>query len=102
MTPQLHRRFRCLLPFLLACAICLGLLIGLGLAVRAYVLHRAEEELAAVKAELDASDPGWRWEDIEGGREVVPPAENSAPLVLAAGRLLPGEWPQKNALWWKT
>lgn len=43
--------------------------------------------------ELDESDPGWRLEDIEAARAVLPEHENSARLVVAAQAAMPrGEW----------
>src|SRR5438067_2264545 len=53
-----------------------------------YRLHE-QQRLAAVLAELDATDPGWRLEDIEAARAVVPEQENSAPLILAVYDLIP-------------
>lgn len=43
-------------------------------------------------AELDRTDPGWRLEDLEANRKVVPDGENSAPIVVAASQMLPAGW----------
>ncbi len=64
-----------------------------GLGYRAWFLANAERRVAELAAELDRTDPGWRWDDIRAAREPLPPGENSAPLVLAAAELLPEEWP---------
>jgi hypothetical protein len=61
---------------------------GLGF----YVTNVGKWELRAAVAEADRLDPGWRFEDLEAAREPVSPAENSAPVVLAAGALLPVNW----------
>lgn len=53
-----------------------------------YCLHE-RQQLAAALAELDATDPGWRLEDIEAARAVVPEQENSAPLILAVYDQIP-------------
>src|SRR4051812_9182176 len=37
--------------------------------------------LTAIVAELDETDPGWRWEEIEASRAPIPDAENSALAV---------------------
>src|SRR5688572_7344149 len=41
--------------------------------------------LAAIEAELDASDPGWRWEEIDASKRKIPEEKNSA---LAVQRLM--------------
>jgi hypothetical protein len=48
-------------------------------------------ELNAVVAELDRLDPGWRLQDIEASRKVVPDAGNSALHIVAVGKLLAGQ-----------
>jgi hypothetical protein len=65
------------------------------------VLHVADKELAEAEAELDATEPGWRWPAIEASREIISPEENSAPLVMRASQLIPKEWPTKPAGWYK-
>ena len=72
----------------------LGLLL-LCLSVAGYFLcrfHAREDRLRQVIAELDRTDPGWRLEDLEARRIVVPEAENSALRVAAVKRLLPWGW----------
>src|SRR5436305_14504192 len=59
-----------------------------GAADHVYCL-RERQRLAAALAELDATDPGWRLEDIEAARAVVPEQENSAPLILTAYSQIP-------------
>jgi hypothetical protein len=58
------------------------------------VYQRFADEWAAQKAQAEADrlDPGWRFEDLEGGRSEVPDAENGALVVLAAHKLLPPNW----------
>jgi hypothetical protein len=43
-------------------------------------------------AEADRVDPGWRFENLEGGRAEIPDDENGALVVLAAHKLLPRSW----------
>jgi hypothetical protein len=74
----------------------LGLLL-LCLSVAGYFLYRSyagEDRLRQVIAELDRTDPGWRLEDLEARRIVVPEAEDSALRVAAVKRLLPWGWDQ--------
>ncbi len=54
--------------------------------------REGEQRLAEVIAELDTSDPGWRWEAIEAARQVVPEAENSGPRIQAVSRQLPKDF----------
>jgi hypothetical protein len=73
------------------------LLLGAGLAAVYYLLRQASDrELAAVMAELDQQDPGWRLEEIEARRVSLPPEQNSAVRIQAVKRLLPNPWPARN------
>jgi hypothetical protein len=74
------------------------LLVGATLLVWSYG-HRHREAVAAVReavAELDRTDPGWRLQDIEAARTVIPDAENSAQVVGAAYPLTPRDWPPRE------
>src|SRR5438552_867094 len=71
--------------FLLLC-------LCLGLGVFLYLRKAADERLEDVIATIDREDPGWRLEDIEASREVIPDDRNAALLVAAAGKLVPEEW----------
>lgn len=62
----------------------LGLLVFLvvGALVTRYVLRwRGQARLAEQVAALDASDPRWRWDEVEFDRMLIPDDENSALLV---------------------
>jgi hypothetical protein len=74
-----------------------GLLILLIFSVctRAWRHHAAQQRLDETLRELDRTDPGWRLEDIEVARDNIPEEENSARIVVAAGKLLPRDWPPK-------
>jgi hypothetical protein len=61
--------------------------------------RRARAEMDKAISELDTSDPGWRLEDIEAARAVVPDGENSARVVVAAARELPRDWPAVHDLY---
>jgi hypothetical protein len=54
-----------------------------------WVEYVAEKELQAVIAELDETDPGWRLEDIEAARKVIPDVENSALVVMQIAGKIP-------------
>jgi hypothetical protein len=62
-------------------------------AVYAYHLHRIKQELVEAEAEADGLDPGWRLEELEARRKVVPDEQNGALKILAAHKLLPHMWP---------
>jgi hypothetical protein len=51
-----------------------------------------DDEVLQVVAELNRTDPGWRLEQLEAKRPVVPPERNSATRIAAAKRLLPAGW----------
>jgi hypothetical protein len=48
-------------------------------------LSEGRAALAAIVAELDAADPGWRWEEIEASKRTMPEEKNSA---LAVKRII--------------
>jgi hypothetical protein len=54
--------------------------------------------MAQALAELDESDPGWRLEDLEKSRPALPEAENSAPIVLSAYKLVPKGLPNYKVM----
>jgi hypothetical protein len=72
--PPRRRRWLWLVGFVV-------LLIGLPVGYSRYQGYAASRDLAALMAELDATDPGWRLEDVEAGRRVVPDEQNAALLV---------------------
>jgi hypothetical protein len=71
----------------------LALVVLIGIGVYVYLIVSAESELQAAIAETDRLDPRWRLEDVEADRMVVPDAENSATLAIAAKQQLPNPWP---------
>src|SRR5262249_37705759 len=60
-------------------------------------LRHAETELQALTDELDRTDPGWRWDDIQAARPTIPEDENAGNVLLAVPRLLPKEWPPSDS-----
>ncbi len=67
-----------------------ALIVGGGWLFVAVMNHR----LNAVLAETDRLDPGWRLEDLDAKRPVIPDEENSALTVAAAVRKMPPRWPE--------
>ncbi len=56
------------------------------------------DDLLQVVAELDRTDPGWRLEEIEAKRKVIPDDRNSMQIIRAVLKLLrPVEWPSRDA-----
>src|SRR5262245_47705700 len=53
-------------------------LVPIGLVADWQHTRRLQTDLAAVTAELDAADPGWRVAEIEASRATIPDDENSA------------------------
>jgi hypothetical protein len=68
-------------------------LLDLNLLELSYRL-RLERELAR----LDRDDPGWRFDDLQAARAVVPDDRNLALRLLAIRKQMPANWPQ----WTKT
>jgi hypothetical protein len=68
-----------------------------SVAVWFYTSFTDRQRLAAVMAEIDRADPGWRWDDIETSRKRVDNEENSATQVLKAHALMPRSWPSTQA-----
>lgn len=75
-----------------------GVLIVVILGAIGLIWHRGRmaSKLQVSLAELDRTDPGWRFEEIEVAREPVSEEENSASVVTAAARRLPKPWPSKD------
>src|SRR5262249_12201063 len=65
---------------------------------RVYFHRKVTRALAEALAELDEADPGWRLEEIEAAREVIPEAENSARVVMAALKFLPRRWAEESEI----
>jgi hypothetical protein len=53
--------------------------------------HWASAELNTIIAKLDHDDPGWRFEDIEAKRKIIPDSANSALQILAVNQLQKGQ-----------
>ena len=69
------------------------LLVGAIAGVLFTLIDPSEQELREAIAEADRIDPGWRFEDLEARRKVIPDEENAALRVLAARQLMPAVWP---------
>ncbi len=61
----------------------------------AYQHNQAVKAVETAVAELDRTDPGWRLQDIEAARAVVPEGENSAEVIARVKPLLPLGWPPR-------
>ncbi|HMF14897.1 MAG TPA: hypothetical protein VKE94_21425, partial [Gemmataceae bacterium] len=68
-----------------------GTFLGWG-AMQAWRRHQAQHVLDEAIAAVDRTDPGWRLEDLEAARKVVPNGDNPAFIVLEAKALVPEEW----------
>jgi hypothetical protein len=64
--------------------------------VHLYNRRVAAQEVREAVAELDAADPGWRFEDIQATWPVIPDEQNGALRVRAAAQLLPKDWPEAD------
>lgn len=75
----------------IAAGVALPVLAFVGVYV--YTSWRADRELRSVIAEIEATDPNWRFADIEAARKTFKAEENAAEVAIAARRLMPGSWP---------
>jgi hypothetical protein len=69
------------------------LLVALGIIQHYFVGSQAGNRLKTALADLDKSDPGWRQEDLERARPVLPDLENSALVLRGAYKLKPAKLP---------
>jgi hypothetical protein len=86
---RLHRR-----RLLLAAAVLL-LLVGPLVGLYLYLRGAPDREVQAAVAETDRLDPGWRFEDLQQQRPVIPDEQNAALCVTAARNLMPTAWPPR-------
>jgi hypothetical protein len=91
------RPFRWLKRLVIGLAVTAVVLGVVTVVVRYVLLLNARKRTEEIIARLDRDDPGWRLDEIEAARKVVPDAENSAIPLMAAARLLPSNWPQRVA-----
>jgi hypothetical protein len=57
------------------------------------VRHLANEEVKQAVADLDGSEPGWTFDEIQARRKSIPDEKNGAKRVVAAFKLMPHPWP---------
>jgi hypothetical protein len=62
---------------------------------------RAERDLRQAVSEAERLDPGWRFDEMEAAREVVPDNENAALQVLAARKMIPKPIQRLTAFPWQ-
>jgi hypothetical protein len=65
------------------------LLVSLALGIGVYYRIAGDGRLEEVIAELDRTDPNWKWADLQRTRPTIPDAENAALRVLAAKAKIP-------------
>jgi hypothetical protein len=69
----------------------LGSVAALGIAGVVAFVWLTSRELESLTAEMDRLDPGWRLEEIEANRRIVPDAQNSALHILKIKTLHGGQ-----------
>lgn len=74
------------------------LLVALPVGLYLYLTWKVDRDLCVAVAELDATDPRWRFADILADRKEIPPERNSVERILAAGMLLPKSWPPYDSI----
>jgi hypothetical protein len=79
---------------LLGCGLVLLVLLAACGGFYGYLLHKFDADLADAVAEADRQDPdGWRLDDIEAHRKVLPDEENAALVVQKVKNNMPAKWP---------
>lgn len=53
---------------------------------------RVNQRIHHIQADLDATDPGWRWDDLVAKRPAPPTGKNSADVIAFVGRCLSAGW----------
>lgn len=95
--PSPQRRWRAWLKRLVLRFCFLGVVVlVLWLGARTYYAYTAGRDLQSYMAELDGADPGWRLDEIEAAREVIPEEKNSARVIAEVHDLLPKSWLRNN------
>src|SRR5262245_15700794 len=69
------------------------LVVAVSAAVYFFNRHRLMSQLDRVMAELDETDPGWRWDGILANRPEVKDEENSARRIQSIVKAMPRTWP---------
>jgi hypothetical protein len=87
--PRRKWRRRFLLGILIVVPLCL---VAVGMPLIYFVLA-SDRELREAIAEADALDPGWRLQELEAKRAIIPDEQNSALVLMSAQSLLPANWP---------
>lgn len=65
---------------------------GYGLASREWTRRQGERELAAVRTQIEQTDPDWTWERLNAKRARPPAGQNSADLIPQIKKLSDPEW----------
>jgi hypothetical protein len=69
------------------------LVIAVGIAATAYLRYSGKRRLLEVIAQLDRTDPGWRWDALQEKRVIASQEQNAAARVEAIVSVLPARWP---------
>jgi hypothetical protein len=80
--------------FLKRALLVLGILVFIAFLARWQVGRIGQRNLDAMTAQLDATDPGWRLDEIEAARTRAAPPPNSNPsnLIIDHFKKIPPEW----------
>jgi hypothetical protein len=91
--PRRPSQFR--LVYRIGRAVLVAAVLGaVGMFVVQLVLrHLADREVNEAVAEVDRTDPGWTFDEIQAHRKNLPDEQNGARRVVAAFALLPRPWP---------
>jgi hypothetical protein len=62
---------------------------------RQWLMRQGNRELVPVIANLERTDPNWRWEALNANRKRAPEGKNAAELIPRICNVLPLEWGKK-------
>jgi hypothetical protein len=80
--------------WLLGCGLLVLLLFAACGGLYGYFVYRTDKDVREAEAEANRLEPdGWRLDEIEARRKVIPDEENAALVVMAMRTKLPKPWP---------
>jgi hypothetical protein len=79
----------------------IGLLaVSAGTGIYLYYQSVADRQLQEAVTEADQLDPGWRLDELDAKRKIIPNDQNAALQVMAAVKALPETWTRGNRTHW--
>lgn len=91
------RRWKWVLGIAVSLLLVFACHFGYGLASREWTRRQGERELAAVRTQIEQTDPDWTWERLNANRARPPAGQNSADLIPRIKKLSHEDWGKELA-----